>query len=634
MRQRIHSNALSRCCFIMLLHAAAALGACAQTPRAGLIVDATDIPRRLLTARMDLPVQPGPLELNYVEWVPGNHNPSGPIQNVVDLTITDDRGRTIPWTRDLEKLTRLQLNVPDDASYLTIRFAYITNQPSVVSRSTDSYGFPTFGGMNWNTVLFYPGGVDKDEFFIEPQLHLPDGWTHAASLDVTHQRPGIIHFAPVSLAELVDSPVIFGAALRTYELAPELTNVPHFIHAVAPFVSYTDLGEERLEKFTDMIDEAIRVFGPFPYDEYHFLIMLSDDMPGLGVEHNESTLISLRADRFNNAEKDSDPIGVIPHEYIHSWCGKQRAPEGLLARDYHTTGDPRLLWVYEGLTSYYDDILAVRTGLMTEDEYVHAVTNRIADYTFRSGRRWRSVEDTTISLRHLRARSDSWYDRRRGVSYYSEGALFWMEADAIIRLGTNNEKSLDDFCRAFFDVKPTLPGSPVTYTRDEVVRTLRSVYEGEDWDALIRARLEQPVEDLAFDHLVSKLGYRLEFTGEPTEEQRKSERNARGVDLRFSLGFSTSADGVITRIIPGSIADEYNLAYDMKILAVNDYTFTPRRLRDAVEQSPTTGHVTLLVAFGDKVERIMLRYDGGPKYPRLTEIQGAPLVMKAIINGD
>lgn len=631
MRRWIEQAALSRFCLILVLHSFMALSACAQAPRASLIVDATDIPRRLLHAQMEIPVEPGPLELHYVEWTPGNHNPSGPIQNVVDLTILDDRGARLPWTRDRDTLTRLNLTVPAGVSFLTLNFAYITNQPSVVSRSTDSYGFPTFGGMNWNTVLFYPGGADKDDYIIEPAIKLPADWKQASSLNVAAERHGEVFYEPVSLAELVDSPVIFGSTLRTYELEADLTDKPHFIHAVAPFASNTELGAERLEKFGDMIDEAIRVFGPFPYNEYHFLVMLSDDMRGFGVEHNESTFIGMNADRFNKAEADRDPIGVIPHEYIHAWCGKQRAPAGLLARDYHTTADTRLLWVYEGLTSYYDDILAVRSGLMTDAEYVDGVATRIADYSIRTGRQWRSVEDTAIFLRHLRAPSDSWYDRRRGASYYSEGALFWMEADAIIRLGTNNEKSLDDFCRAFFDVPTGRPGSPVTFTREDIVQTLRAVYDGEDWDALIRQRIEQPVDDLSFTQLLSRLGYRLEFLAEPTDEQKKAERAARGVDLRHALGFSTSADGVITRIIPGSLADQYDLAYDMKILGVNDYTFTSRRLRDAVEQSPTTGHVTLLVSFGDKIERKMIPYDGGPKYPRLTEIQGAPLVMKAII---
>jgi len=413
-----------------------AVSAVAAAPRSTLHVDARDIDRRLVRVRQDVPVAPGPVELNYVLWTPGNHNPSGPIQNVVDLTITDDHGRRLLWRRDRELMTRIHVEAPAGASFLTVSFTYITNQPSVISRSTDSYGFRDFGGLNWNTVLFYPTGADKDEWVIEPDLRLPIGWRVATPLALARSGSGRFQFKPVTLAELVDSPVIFGSTLKTYTL-DTASAAPHFIHAVALSDTDTALGGERLDKFGVMIDQAEAVFGPFPRREYHFLVQLSDEMRGFGVEHNECTSIALSADTFRTAERDGDPIGTIPHEYIHSWCGKLRAPEGLLDTNYHTTADTRLLWVYEGLTTYYDDVLAVRSGLMTEEEYLDAMTNRIADSTLRDGRLWQSVEDTAVLLRHLRSRSASWGDKRRGVAYYGEGAFFWLEADAIIRRGTN-----------------------------------------------------------------------------------------------------------------------------------------------------------------------------------------------------
>ncbi len=598
-------------------------------PRATLSVDATEIARRLVHVQMELPVEEGPMALNYVQWTPGNHNPSGPIQNVVDLVITDDHGRPIPWTRDREKMTRLLIDVARSVDIITMQFSYITNQPSIISRSTDTYGFSTFGGLNWNTVLFYPDDVDKDEYIIEAELRFPHDWRSASSLPRQYARRGRVMYEPVSLARLVDSPVVFGSTLRTYELSTG-QSAPHFIHAVAPFEEQTELGAERLQKLGAMVDQCVQVFGDFPRPDYHFLILLSDDVPGLGVEHTQSTYISLGENRFEKAEKNHDPLGVLAHEYIHSWCGKLRDPEGLLARDYHTTADTRLLWVYEGLTSYLDNVVSVRSRLMTEEEYIEAITNQIADLQLREGRLWRSVEDTAVSLRFLRSRSPSWYDRRRGTSYYSEGALFWMEADAIIRLGTDNERSLDDFTRAFFDVPAGKVGTPTTYTRDDIVVGLAAVFLGEDWDTLIRKRIEEPVDSLPFD-LVTKLGYQLDFVDSPSAVQKKRLNRSSGADLRYSLGFTTNKTGKITRIIPDSLADRAGLSYGMSILAVNEYTFTAARLRQAVKQSPTTGHVTLLIEFGDKVETKTLRYKDGPRWPRLVHTGRSPDVLKVIM---
>lgn len=615
----------------LMLFSLPAHGVLAAPPmQASLHVDATDLPRRLLHAQMDLPVKPGPMELNYVEWTPGNHSPSGPIQNVVDLTITDDHGRRLAWRRDPEKMTRLFVDVPDGVGVLTVSFAYITNQPSALSGSTDSYGFPVFGGLNWNTVLFYPGGVDKDEYMIDADIRTPGDWRLATALPAASVHPGRTLFQTASLAKLVDSPVIMGSTLRT-EALQSGSAARHFLHAAAPSERQTKLGVERLQKIGVMIDQAEKVFGSFPRDEYHFLIMLEDALPSLGVEHNQSTYISLKEQTFFEAESKGDSIGVIPHEYIHAWCGKLRAPAGLLARDYHTTGDTRLLWVYEGLTTYYDDVLAVRSGLMSEDAYLDTITMRLAEYQLRAGRLWRSVEDTAVDLRHLRVRSESWADRRRGADYYAEGALFWMEADAIIRLGTQHERSLDDFTRSFFGVDAGLAGSPVTYTRQDIVEALAAVYDGEDWDALIRTRLESPAQSLSMAPLASKLGRQLTFGNEPTGERKKAENQERGVNLAYSLGFAVSNEGVITRIVPDSIADEAKLAYGMKVLAVDGAAFTPGALRRAVAESSESKFLTLLVEFGGAVSTKNMRYGAGLRSPRLAPISGAGDVLTAIM---
>ena len=596
---------------------------CAATmaqQRSTLRVDARDIERRLITVQQDIPVEPGETALHYVLWTPGNHSPSGPIQNVVDLKITDDRGRDVSWRRDVELPTMLRLTVAEGARVLTVRFAYITNQPSVISRSTDSYGYAGLGALNWNTVLLYPDGVDKDEWMIEAELRLPGAWRSATPLEAQRSGAGRVQYFAAPLSELVDSPVIFGASMRTYELETR-SRAPHFIHAVAPTVAMTDLGAERLEKFGRMIDQAEAVFGLFPRDEYHFLVLLSDEAPGLGVEHNESTFITLRESRFNNAERSGDHIGVIAHEYIHAWSGKLRAPEGLLSRDYHTTGDPRLLWLYEGLTSYYDDVLSVRAGLLTPERYRASLAGRVADNTMRDGRAWQSVEDTAVMLRHVRGGSASWGDKRRGQAYYGEGAFFWMEADAIIRRGTNGERSLDDFCRMFFDVPAGAPGSPVTYTRRDVVHSLAAVYDGHDWDALIRARIETPGVDMDRAAMLERLGLRMIYT----------ESGGAGGNLTHSIGLSADSTGEIMRVVPGSAADAARLGQGMKILAVNDAVYSPDVLRDAVARTPERRMLSLLIAFGGEVRTVRVQTDAGLRSATLQPIPGAPDVLGEIL---
>jgi len=591
-----------------------------------LRVDATDLPRRLLRTEMVFPAEEGPMDFFFVLWTPGNHNPSGPIQNMVDLFFEDGQGRPLRWRRDPRQIVRFTVDVPRGVRTVRARFRYIASQPSVNSRSTDSYGEPTLGAINWNTVLLYPSSANKLEIRYAPSLQAPPRWRLATALTVESRQGDTTRFAPVSLAELVDSPVILGEILRTYQLPAQGLSAPHYLHVVAHREEQATVEPSVLEPLGRMLVEAERVFGPFPRDEYHFLVVASDDTPGFGVEHDRSTFIGLSGDAFVRANKDGPhSLGVFPHEYIHAWCGKLRAPRGLHGPEYYSAKDASMLWVYEGLTSYYDEILAARSGMQSLERFVVNMTNSIVRYQQQAGRRWRSVEDTARAQRVLRAPSPAWADLRRRQDYYGEGALFWAFADARIRTATRGARSLDDFCLRFFRVEPGPRGSHVEYTRQDVVDALTAVAPSEDWSALIEALIESPASALPFE-LPSQLGYRLEHASEPTKEQRQAESRGGGLNLRTSLGLSVDREGRVVSIAPESPADRAKLAYGMQLLAVGDEVYTPTALRDAVAQTPKTGGVSLLVTFGPRVQRIDIAWSDGLRYPRLAPVADEPLL--------
>ncbi|RMD64519.1 MAG: hypothetical protein D6824_03865, partial [Planctomycetota bacterium] len=184
---------------------------------------------------------------------------------------------------------------------------------------------------------------------------------------------------------------------------------------------------------------------------------------------------------------------------------------------------------------------------------------------------------------------------------------------------------LDDFCLRFCRVEPGPRGSHVEYTRQDVVDALSAVAPSEDWSALIETLIESPASALPFE-LPRLLGYRLEDAGEPTKEQRQAESRGGGLNLRTSLGFSVDREGRVVSIAPESPADRAKLAYGMQLLAVGDEVYTPTALRDAVAQTPKTGGVSLLVAFGPRVRRIDIAWSGGLRYPKLAPVADEPLL--------
>src|SRR5262249_11838941 len=157
-----------------------------------------------------------------------------------------------------------------------------------------------------------------------------------------------------------------------------------------------------------------------------------------------------------------------------------RRPEGLATGDYHTPMVGDLLWVYEGLTSYLGDVLTARAGLVDAEQARESLALQAAGLAVTKGRTWRPLLDTARAAQHAYAARDEGASWRRGVDFYDEGVMLWLEVDALIREQTNGARSLDDFCRAFFG--PPSGGAEVRpYGRAELVAALAAIAE-RDWE--------------------------------------------------------------------------------------------------------------------------------------------------------
>ena len=139
---------------------------------------------------------------------------------------------------------------------------------------------------------------------------------------------------------------------------------------------------------------------------------------------------------------------LLAHEYAHSWNGKYRRPVGLATRNYQDPMRGELLWVYEGLTEYLGDVLAVRSGLLTTEEFQSELARNLAGMQSHSARRWRNLQDTVLAAQLLYVQPRDWAARlRRQEDFYHESALLWLEADNLIRRLSSGHRSLDEFCR-------------------------------------------------------------------------------------------------------------------------------------------------------------------------------------------
>jgi predicted metalloprotease with PDZ domain len=230
------------------------------------------------------------------------------------------------------------------------------------------------------------------------------------------------------------------------------------------------------------------LFGARHFDHYDFLLALSDELGGIGVEHHRSCETATVSGYFTEWEESAPKRDTIAHEYTHSWNGKFRRGADSWTASFEKPIRNSLMWVYEGQTQYWGQVLAARSGLWTHEMALGALAQTAASYDIRRGRNWRSMSDTTRDP-IIAARSPiPWASWQRSEDYYSEGQLVWLEIDTLIRELSDDERSLDDFAARFFGMDD---GSFVTRPYDfaEVVRTLEglALY---DWTGFLTDKLE------------------------------------------------------------------------------------------------------------------------------------------------
>ncbi|MAI34650.1 MAG: hypothetical protein CBE00_10190 [Planctomycetaceae bacterium TMED240] len=585
-----------------------------------LLIDCSKPSRGLIEATLQIPVaataKAGKISLWYPKWVPGSHGPGGPIANIAGLQIHDADGKRLNWRRTPGEVYRLEVEVPRGSNEVHVSVRYVVNQPTTTSFGHDCFFAGSIGVVNPSCLLLYPDGADVDEQQIGVSMRLPIQWEVASALAMSAsdaKEEYVRSFRPVSLRTLVDSPLMLGRYYRRFDLVTDTSlSPPHTLHVFSDNKSAESISDEVVKKYAEMVRQTSYLIGSHPFDQFDILLGVSDALPKNGLEHARSTFNILPPSSLKSvsALKGWDRL-LVPHEYLHAWCGKFRRPEGMLTSDFHTAKDTELLWVYEGLTQYLGELVEARSGMMSDEEFKNRLLVELRNAMNQQGRQWRTLADTAAASHILRGASPSWGGLRRSQDYYMEGMLFWLEADARIRHLTNGNKSLDDFCHSFFKSQRSVK-QPAGFDRSEVVKQLHAVAPF-DWDGLISRRIESFQQQ--FDpEVASLLGYSFEITNQKPKIPASTFRQRSGVDLLDSLGVSFSSSGEVKNVLLDSPADKAMLAPRQTIVAVGDHKWSTNRMLSSVEQAVQGKPIKLLVSEHDRIKSVQIQYYGGLAY--------------------
>jgi predicted metalloprotease with PDZ domain len=591
-----------------------------------LAVDATEAPRKIFHARLTIPASPGTLTLYYPKWIPGEHGPTGPIEDLAGLVITANNGQRLNWRRDLLDGWTFHVDVPDGVSSIDVALDFISptaNEEGIYTGGASATDKMTV--LSWNTVLLYPEGWPTNDLTYEASLRLPFGWKFGTSLPIASQSNGEIKFQSVSLTSLVDSPVISGEYLRIVPLAD---NPPQEMDIAADSAAALDAPPAVFDHYKNLTDQAKKLFGAQHFRDYHFLYSLSDHVAHFGLEHHESDDSRSTERALVDPEERLLEAGLLSHEYVHSWNGKYRRPADLTTPDYEAPMQDDLLWVYEGLTSYLGDVLSARSGIRTPEQFRDNLADLAARLDHTPGRTWRNLQDTADGVPSMQFAPRQWESWRRTVDYYDEDVLNWLWVDMIIRQQTHGAKSMDDFCHLFHGGQSG-PPEVKTYTFQDVVQALNQITPY-DWAGFWTERLTNHGPGAPLTGLEAS-GWKLVYD-ERRSELERAEEGEDGVDASYSLGLKLHGDGRIVDTVEGMPAAKAGIGPGMKIIAVNSKRFSGDVLRDALRQGKTSSTpLELLIENTEYFTTFKLDYHGGEKYPHLVRNELKPDELTEII---
>jgi len=597
-----------------------------STPPIRLHVDLTDAPRNIYHARLKIPVHSGDFSLVFPKWIPGNHRPSGPIGALTGIRM-EASGHPLAWQRDAVDMYQLRVTVPNEVDTLEVSLDAITTQDS--AGGSGPAASANLLDLNWNAVVLYPKGARSDDVTFSPSVTLPAGWKFGTALTVARAAGDEVEFSPVPLTTLVDSPLIAGVHFRKVELGKSGETPTHVMDLAGETDADLAMDEKDAAAFQKLVAETGALFGARHYRHYDFLLTLSEEVGGHGLEHHESN-DSVGGERmFLDPAEHMLYAGLVPHEFVHSWNGKYRRPAGLATPNYQEPMLAELLWVYEGLTEYLGNVLAERSGLLTDEQYREALAGTAAMLDHRAGRTWRPLEDTARSVQTLRMMGSQWQNWRRSLDYYPEGELIWLEVDSIIRQQTHGQRSLDDFCKRFHGGESG-PPKVVPYTFDDVVRTLNEIAPY-DWAQLLNDRVKTTSIHAPLGG-IERGGWKLVYNDKPNVFAQAAEKIFKGSDFSYSLGFFLGEDGKLDDVLVGSPAYQAGVAAGMKLVAINGRKWSPAVLHDAIKAAQgSTQPIVLLVENAQFFKEYSLQYHDGQKNPHLEKVSGQPDLLGEIL---
>lgn len=518
----------------------------------------------LLEVEMNINWQamPAQLEVKMPVWTPGSYLIREYARHVQDLEAADAGGKQLAW----RKLNKNTWQIDTDANKaVTIKYKVYANELTVrTNELNDEHAF-------WNnaaTLMFV-----KDNLKARSTVSVkPFGkWKVATGLPPVSGKPNT--FTAENYDILYDSPF---EVSDHKEVSFTVENVPHRI----VFSGDGNYDMERTAKdIAKIIEQAFKIFGELPYKDYTFIVNLRG---GGGLEHLNSTALQFNRFGFKPDSRYKSFLGLAAHEYFHAFNVKRIRPDALGPFDYENENYTRMLWVAEGGTEYYSNLLLVRAGLITPKEFLDARADGIEALQARPGRLEQSLEDSSFDawIKYYRPDENAINNQ---ISYYDKGEIVNMMLDITIREASGGARSLDDVMRSLYNdhYKQGKNYTPADFQK------IAEAAAGRSLDDFFK-KYVRGTDDIDYAAIFAGIGLDVTTSG------GKSDRGYIGFDLSETNGSLT-----IRSIPAGSPAYDQGLNTGDQVVAIDGYRASTAFLQSYLSDKRP----------GDKVRLTFFRFD-------------------------
>ena len=483
---------------------------------------------------------PDTLEFSMPAWTPGSYLVRDFAKNVRGVRAYDsDTGRSLKVTKKDKSTWAVHRS---SACSLSFEYEVYAFEPTVDT----SYLDQRHAVVNGASIFVYPAGISNQPSVLRVVRHEP--WNVISTgLKMASSDSKSWSFEAADYDVLIDSPIEIGNQ-EVHTFVEGGTK-----YEVSIFDPFTLDNARLVEDLKKIVHHSAAVFRLVPFERYVFLIDVTSDSSG-GLEHLNSTLCTYSYLATRSETEYRRSLGLFSHEFFHAWNVKRMRPEGLGPFDYSREVYTRSLWVAEGLTSYYGELLLRRSNILSVEEYLDSLCDSINQMISLPGSRWQSAEEGSFDswIKHYR-RNET--DPNSQLSYYTQGTVIGALLDLQIRRNTGCAKTLDDVMREVY--KGTYLEKAAGYTEEEFQKVCEEI-GGEGISEIFERRVRGR-ELVDYSRYLSYAGLKLSPKQKPSE-------------VTGFLGLKATSDAgrvVVREILAGSAAEEAGLAPDDEIIAVD-----------------------------------------------------------------